>query len=166
MVMHRARSWWFGLALICLAGAGYSAESGRFWIRGVYTGESPRPLVVRLENAWQQASRLAESTDRAFVLVGSGDSMRPLYEPGTILVLQQVPYSELKRGQTVLYRNRQQKIVAHVLVTRARDGWRAQGLNNPGHDLEPIRDTNLLGIVIAAYQAPGLPPGPRLAGLH
>jgi hypothetical protein len=92
--------------------------------------------------------------------------MRPLYEPGTILVLQQVPFSGLKRGQTVLYRNQQQKIVAHVLVTRAHDGWRAQGLNNPRHDMEPIREANLVGIVIAAYQPTRLSALPRLAGLR
>ena len=123
-------------------------------------------MVVRLEAAWQRASLLAGHTDRAFVLVGSGDSMRPLYEPGTILVLQQVSFPGLKRGQTVLYRNRQQKIVAHVLVTRAHDGWRAQGLNNPGHDMEPIQEANFVGIVIAAYQPTGRPALPRLAGLR
>jgi signal peptidase I len=86
------------------------------------------------------------------VLVGAGHSMRPLYEAGTILVLRQIPYEQLERGQTVLYRTEQRKVVAHVLVARARDGWRARGLNNPQHDMEPVQPENYVGVVIAAYQ--------------
>jgi len=77
--------------------------------------------------------------------------MQPLYNPGTILVLRHLPYGELKRGQTVLYRNQANKVIAHILVTKARDGWRTQGLSNASHDMEPVRDDNLVGIVIAAY---------------
>ena len=78
--------------------------------------------------------------------------MLPLYAPGTILVLCQQPFTQLKRGQTVLYRNQERKIVAHVLVARTRDGWRAQGLNNRQHDMEPVHEENLVGVVIAAYR--------------
>ena len=150
--MYRAWSWWRLLALACSAITALAGEPSDSWIRGTYTGASPRPIFTHATNAWQQASALAERTDRAFVLVGSGDSMRPLYAPGTILVLRQIPFGGMQRGQTVLYRNRQQRIVAHVLVTRARDGWRARGLNNPHHDMEPIREENFVGVVIAAYQ--------------
>lgn len=131
------------------------------WIRGIYTGESPRPQATEAGNAWRKAAALAERTDRAFVLVGSGDSMRPLYRAGTILVLRQIPYGRLQRGQTVLYRTEQRKVVAHVLVARTRDGWRARGLNNPQHDMEPVQPDNYVGVVIAAYQ-----PTAPVAELH
>jgi signal peptidase I len=121
------------------------------WIRGIYTGQSPRPVTAAEAEAWQQASILAENTPDAFVLVGLGRSMQPLYAPGTILVLQQRPYAELKRGQTALYRTKQQHVVAHVLVAKARDGWRVQGLNNAIHDMEPVVAENLVGIVVAAF---------------
>lgn len=166
MRVFRIRPWlqWAAFAL-CATGA-FAGESNRSWIRGIYTGESPRPIITELNDAWQKASNLAEHTSRAFVLVGSGQSMRPLYEAGTILVLRQLPYAQLKRGQTVLYRNRQQKVVAHVLVARGRDGWRVQGLNNPIHDMEPIREDNLVGVVIAAYQPLAVRPAVRVAGLR
>lgn len=122
------------------------------WIRGIYTGESPRPVPAEASRAWRAASSLAERTSRAFVLTGTGNSMRPLYEAGTILVLRQIPYAQLERGQTVLYRTEQRKVVAHVLVARTRDGWRARGLNNPQHDMEPVQPENYVGVVIAAYQ--------------
>ena len=170
--VFRYRPWlrWAAISALCATGA-FAGESSKPWIRGIYTGESPRPVVTELTAAWQQASDLAEHTSQAFVLVGSGQSMRPLYEPGTILVLRQIPYAQLKYGQTVLYRNRQGKVVAHVLVAhvlvaRGRDGWRVQGLNNRKHDMEPLRPENFVGVVIAAYQPTAPRPLVRLAAAH
>lgn len=78
--------------------------------------------------------------------------MQPLYEPDTILVLQHLPFNELRRGQTALYRNREGRVIAHVLISRTRDGWRARGLNNHLHDMEPVLSENLVGVVIAAFK--------------
>jgi hypothetical protein len=140
-----------GLLTVLLTGAD-AREADAEWIRGVYTGESPRPVVTSEPEAWRQASAIADHTPGAFVLVGSGHSMQPLYTPGTILVLRQLPFEELKRGQTVLYRSKAEKIVAHILVAKARDGWRARGLNNRIHDMEPVQTDNLVGVVVAAFK--------------
>lgn len=142
------------LAGLILSGGyvGAAQETDDAWIRGVFTGKSPRALQLTETDAWQRASTVAERTPDSFVLIGSGRSMQPLYAPGTILVLQQFPYELLERGQTVLYRNQARKIVAHVLVAKARDGWRVAGLNNRGHDMEPVSAANLVGVVIAAFQ--------------
>ena len=131
---------------------GLAGETSGAWIHGVYTGGSPRPVVTAEAEAWHQASALAENTSASFVLVGSGRSMHPLYSPGTILVLRKSPYGELQRGQTALYRTKGQKIVAHLLVAKVRDGWRVQGLNNSTHDMEPVCQENFVGVVIAAFQ--------------
>jgi len=142
---------WCG-GLIFSAALGVAGDSGEAWIHGFYTGRSPRPVMAAETAAWQQASTLAENTPASFVLVGSGLSMHPLYAPGTILVLRKLPYGELKCGQTALYRTRQQKVVAHLLVAKVRDGWRVQGLNNAVHDMEPVSPDNFVGVVIAAFQ--------------
>jgi len=132
---------------VCLAG-----ETSGEWIHGFYTVGSPRPVAKAEAEAWHQASALVESTSTAFVLVGSGSSMNPLYLPGTILVMRKPPYNELKRGQTALYRAKSQNVVAHLLVARVRDGWRVQGLNNPTPDQEAVSPDNFVGVVIAAFQ--------------
>lgn len=156
---------WIGLVSLLALGAA-AREIDDCWIRGVYTGESPRPVQVGEPEAWQRAAEIADNTPGAFVLVGSGRSMQPLYQPGTILVLRQLPFSELKRGQTALYRNKDRKVVAHVLVARARDGWRVQGLNNRIHDMEPVKPDNLVGVVVAAFKPLAHVGSVRLAGLH
>ena len=138
--------------LFCIGLSGMAREADDPWIRGVFTGKSPRPVVLVETDAWQRASLVAAKAPYAFVLVGSGQSMLPLYTPGTIMVLQRYPFELLERGQTVLYRNHEQKVVAHVLVAKARDGWRVAGLNNRRQDMEPVSADNLVGVVIAAFQ--------------
>lgn len=127
-------------------------EADEAWIRGIFTGKSPRVVALAETEAWQRASTMAEHAPNSFVLVGSGRSMQPLYAPGTILVLQQFPFELLERGMTVLYRNQASQVVAHVLVARARDGWRTAGLNNSRHDMEAVSAANLVGVVIGAFQ--------------
>lgn len=141
--------WAAMVAAICPVAA---HETDVAWIRGIYTGESPRPVALAEAEAWQRAAAIADRTPRAFVLMGMGRSMQPLYGPNTILVLRQQDYRDLKRGQTVLYRNQAQRVVAHVLVARVRDGWRVQGLGNATHDMEPVRPENFVGVVIAAFK--------------
>ena len=109
-------------------------------------------MAVTEAEGWHRAAQIADDTPGAFVLMGSGRSMQPLYAPGTILVLRQLAYHELKRGQTVLYRSKANKIVAHVLVAKVRDGWRVRGLNNSTQDMEPVHADNLVGVVMAAFE--------------
>jgi signal peptidase I len=139
------------LLLLIAVSTAKGRDNPDLWVRGIYVGCSPRPVFADEPQAWQLASTCAEGTPESFVLIGSGRSMQPLYNPGTILVLRHLPYGELQRGQTVLYRNQANKVVAHVLVTKARDGWRTQGLGNASHDMEPVRGDNLVGVVIAAF---------------
>lgn len=78
--------------------------------------------------------------------------MAPLYPDGTVLVVARRPFEELARGMTVVYRNRANRSVAHVLVARANDGWRVTGLNNRNHDGEGVDAANLVGVVVAAFE--------------
>lgn len=151
-----------GLLALALMPLLRAVENNDPWIRGIYTGKSPRPVALAEPAAWQQANELAGRTPGAFVLVGLGESMQPLYRPGTILVLQRIAYTRLERGQTAIYRNQARHTVAHVLVAKARDGWRITGLNAPHQDMEPVLPENLIGVVIAAFQPFG-EPGSRVA---
>lgn len=149
--MFRRAPWVLvGLVLSGLVGAAHETDDP--WVRGIFTGKSPRPVQLVETEAWRRASELAGLTPRAFVLVGGGESMEPLYAPGTILVMQQRPYEKLERGQTALYRNQAGRVVAHVLIAKAHDGWRVAGLNNRIHDMEPVLAQNLVGVVIAAFR--------------
>jgi len=141
-----------GVLLVgCVSAVRAFDETSDPWIRGVFTGNSPRATITTDAEAWGEVNRIVSDTPDTFALVGTGHSMQPLYPAGTILVLREVDYRELRSGQTVVYRSQAQRAVAHVLVAKARDGWRVRGLNNRTHDLEPVVADNLIGVVIAAY---------------
>jgi hypothetical protein len=150
MFRVRCRILWAGVVCGLVLTATLPATESS-WINGIDTGRSPRPLCLTVSQAWRQAADTASHLSHAFVLVGDGESMHPLYPSGTILVLQPLPYTRLERGQTVLYRDQDNHLVAHVLVAKARDGWRICGLNNRTHDMEPVQAGNLVGVVVAAY---------------
>jgi signal peptidase I len=146
------RLWLIGILLFSgNAVASAFDETADVWIRGIFTGHSPRAVAVNEADAWREAIECVSRTPDSFILVGTGHSMQPLYRAGTILVLRKADYGDLQRGQTVVYRNENRRTVGHVLIAKARDGWRVQGLNNRTHDGEPVRAENLLGVVVAAF---------------
>lgn len=120
------------------------------WVRGIYVAESPAPLLVPRSAALIAAREQAQRAAGSKIVTGAGQSMEPLYASGTLMVVAPAALETLKRGQTVVYRNRENLAVAHVLVAKCRDGWRVAGLNNPRHDGEGVTGANLLGVVIAA----------------
>lgn len=126
------------------------------YIRGVYCKASPEPVVVPRSAAWDYARSLARATPGASLSVGNGDSMHPLYPSGTILVVAPRAFPTLERGMSVIYRNRKDRAVCHVLVAKVSDGWRITGLGNEAHDSDGVREDNLIGVVVAAVT-----PGPK-----
>lgn len=148
-VRQSVRLFVLGAALTTCVAA--SDETRDAWIRGVFTGNSPRPEALAESEAWQRTGRIVSTTPDTFTLVGGGQSMQPLYPPGTILVLRAVDFAALRPGQTAVYRNSAQRPVAHVLITKCRDGWRVRGLNNARHDSDAVVADNLLGVVVAAF---------------
>jgi hypothetical protein len=129
-----------------------AASDDENWIRGIYTGLTPRVVELSESEAWRRATDLAARHEGSFAVVGTGRSMLPLYQPGTILVLAPCDYVSLRRGQTAVYRNERQRLVAHVLIAKARDGWRVSGLNTRWHDMEPLVAEKLFGVVVAAFK--------------
>ena len=121
------------------------------YVAGHYVAASPRPKVLPASEASRLALQTASSHPGAFVVRGRGESMRPLYPNGTILVVQPLPYPNLQRGMTVMFRSRANHTVAHVLVARTADGWRTSGLNNRRHDYLQVTADNIAGVVVAAF---------------
>ena len=96
-------------------------------------------------------------------MAGSGDSMQPLYRDHTFIIIEPVPLSQLKAGMTVVYLNDNGLPVAHVLVRKHPDGWAAMGINNTECDAGRVRDGNILGVVVKAYEPTS---NPMLALIH
>jgi hypothetical protein len=85
-------------------------------------------------------------------LVGSGDSMLPLYRENTVVVTRRVATGDLRAGMTAVYVGDSGRLVAHVLVRRTWDGWLAQGVGNDACDTVKVTGQNLVGVVVRAFE--------------
>ena len=85
-------------------------------------------------------------------MVGSGDSMLPLYRDRTVLVVRRFAMSDLRAGMTVIFAGDQGHLVAHTLVAKSPGGWIAQGLGNGEPDRTRVRARNYLGTVVKAFE--------------
>ena len=145
----------FALLIIFLASSVARAAEAK--PGDLFVGNSPQPIAVDRHDAWRYAEQVAAQHEGAFVVRGDGASMAPLYPSGTVLVIERVSFEELKRGATVIYRNKDGRPIAHVLVAPSRHGWRTAGLGNQHVDEESVSPENLLGVVVSAYAPIDLP---------
>lgn len=136
------------LGVFCLGGFGCASGGG-----GATHPAVPPPSVgVSKNQAWKDAEALAALDPSRLTVIGSGESMKPVYGENTVLVLQKVAFAGLAEGMNVAYRNHEGRVVLHRLISR--DGtrsWRVRGLNNESEDRERVTPENLLGIVYAAF---------------
>jgi hypothetical protein len=90
-------------------------------------------------------------------MVGSGDSMKPLYGDHTVIITERMPFSGLKPGMTVVFVGDCGYWVAHVLVRKTSEGWIAMGVNNARYDSALVCDDNYMAVVVKAYEPTSSP---------
>ena len=111
---------------------------------------APATDVGRME-AWRDAEKVAKADAGRATVIGSGESMRPIYGENTVLVISKIAYDDLKPGMQVAYANSAGRRVVHVLLAKDSQGWRVQGLNNAEEDSERVTRGNLIGVVYASF---------------
>jgi hypothetical protein len=110
---------------------------------------TPSSNVGKLQ-AWKDAEAIASMGEGRAEVVGSGESMRPVYGDNTILVVSKISFDELQPGMTVAYVNQKNHQVVHQLLARDTRGWRVRGLNNEVEDEDRVTRDNLLGVIYAS----------------
>lgn len=125
----------------------------------VATAVSPVPEPVPPREAWRLAEAYAQRHPRCEVVVGSGDSMLPLYGDRTVLVVERVAMRDWRMGMTVIFVGDSGWPVAHALLEKTPGGWRTMGLGNRAPDRTLVRPNNYIGTVVKAF-APTLRGGP------
>ncbi len=149
--MLRRISWFFFPVVLAGGCAGVDAT-----VKPSADNEPVPSAGVSRMQAWQDAEALAALDPNRLTVIGSGESMRPVYGENTVLVLQKVAYADLAEGMTVAYRNAAGRIVVHTLLAKGSDGWRVAGLNNPNEDQGRVTHYNLIGAVYASFAHDGV----------
>ncbi len=118
------------------------------------TSLSP-PVALVAKDPWREAELVAKQVPHSRTVIGHGESLQPLYPPGTVLVLQQLQWENLRAGMTVIYNRNPENpyhMVAHALLKREGEEWLAQGLANAQPDRTLVSRDNYLGTVVAAFR--------------
>lgn len=137
--------------LIMILGTGCGTTPAPKLTAPVDTTLSPKPVYMPLRVAWHRALDEAKSLPGGDVVVGSGDSMLPLYKHRTVLVIQEQDYDELQVGMTVIFFGDQGFPVAHNLVAKTKRGWTAAGVGNGYLDRTRVTPANYIGTAVSAY---------------
>src|SRR5271165_1018280 len=146
--------------LITLFGTGSTACAAETADRvslGAVAAMSPAAEVVGPFDSIRMGEKYVAEHAGTHCLVGSGNSMLPLYKDHTVVITHSIAMPDLKAGMTVAYIGESGRPVAHVLVKKSFGGWIAKGVGNAGCDSEPVTKYNLIGVVIKAYEPSGSP---------
>lgn len=118
----------------------------------VPVGLSPVPTMATPVEAWKIAHAYAEGREGAEVVLGLGDSMAPLFQNRTLLVIEKPPFETLAPGMTVVFVGESGSQVAHALIRRVRGGWEVGGVGNIYRDGALVTPANFLGRVTLAIE--------------
>jgi hypothetical protein len=156
----RPISRWSALALIALSGLGWTGcatQTAARYSPAAVAAMSPAAEMVQPFEAMRLGKKYVSEHAGTNFLVGSGDSMLPLYKDHTVVVTQQVALNDLKAGMTAVYVGESGRPVAHVLVKKTSDGWIAMGVGNAECDATLVTANNLVGVVVKAYEPSSSP---------
>jgi hypothetical protein len=146
---------WGACGVIALSGLGWSGCATQTAVRfspADVAAMSPAAAVVKPFDAMRLGKKYVNEHAGTEFLVGSGDSMLPLYKDHTVVVTRQIEFSELRSGMTAVYIDESGRPVAHVLVKKTFEGWIAMGVGNAECDSTPVTKANLLGVVVKAFE--------------
>ncbi len=124
----------------------------------VYIALSPVAVVLPVDKVRSAAEYYARLRPNSAVLDGYGAGMMPLYAPGTLVVVERIPYDQLKEGMTAVFIDGHGQRAAHFLVRLQIDGWTTRGLNQGREDPNPMIAQNYLGVIVMAFSPEGEPP--------
>jgi signal peptidase I len=135
----------FAGALLALAGIHSGCATS-----GTNATLAPRSSVSR-EHALALAQLTANAVGGQVFTVAPTGSMKPTLDESSVVTVEKVAFSELRRGDIVIYRSAGGSPVIHRLYEQSGDGWLVLGDNNPAIDREAVRATNLVGRVCAIF---------------
>jgi hypothetical protein len=139
------------VVLVGLSSPVYATQSAALFSPSAVASMSPAAEVVQPFQALSLAKQYTAAHPGTDFLVGSGDSMLPLYRDHTVVVTARTSLAQLKAGMTVVYIGGTGRPVAHVLVSKSARGWIAMGVGNAKCDATPVTEANLVGVVVKAY---------------
>lgn len=116
---------------------------------------TPVPILVAQTHPWKRAQEIANEVPNSDVIVGHGDAMLPMYQDGTVLVVQKLELEHLRPGMTVVFYEEGEvgyEFRARLLVKKImNETWELTGSTvNSQNSMQQMSQENYIGTVVAA----------------
>ena len=122
------------------------ASTGAARAGGVAPGSS-----VSREHALALAQLTANAVGGQVFTVAPTGSMKPTLDESSVVAVESVSFSSLRRGDIVIYRSASGSPVVHRLYQQRGETWLVLGDNNAAIDREAVTERNFLGRVCAIF---------------
>ncbi len=142
--MFRGMRLLWSRSLLMLVGVVFSAVA-------TSRGHGTSTPSIGLEVALRDAYALAGQYPGAQVVRIVGNSMKPFFHDGAVLVLRPVSPGALRPGLMAAYTNRFGETIVHCVVKSTAEGWQVKGYDNHRPDSTPLTPANLKGAVYAIF---------------
>lgn len=97
---------------------------------------------------------MRSSADRKQRLFARGNSMRPLFRPGDLIVFVPCRVEDVRKGDVIIFIPPGQKErVVHRVISTGPEGVRTQGDANPCRDAGELRQEDIVGRAVAVERA-------------
>jgi hypothetical protein len=133
--------------VILLSTTLFASKAAAMW-----NAEAPRS-GISISVAAEESARITELNFSWTIYRAAGDSMHPHYGANSLLIVNKVSISDLRKGMIVLYRDHEGDVVGHSVAAMDESGIRAKGTYTDKLDPTPITSENLIGVVLGVMHA-------------
>lgn len=113
-------------------------------------GTAPRSSVSR-EHALSLAQITASTVGGQVFTIAATGSMKPTLDESSVVTAEKVPFSELRRGDIIIYHSSAGFPIIHRLYEQHGESWLVLGDNNGAVDREAVTPENFMGRVCAIF---------------
>lgn len=111
---------------------------------------APRSSVSR-QNALSLAHITARTVNGQVFAVAATGSMKPTLDENSVVTVERVAFSKLRRGDIIIYLNSHGQPIIHRLYEQHGSSWFVLGDNNGSVDSEAVTSSNFQGRVCAIF---------------
>lgn len=110
---------------------------------------------VPFSTAISDALHVAQQKPTWEVMVAKGDSMVPHYGDGSVLVVDALPFENLRPGMIAVFKDAAGDWVGHFIQARGAEGWITRGINNSRADAAELTESNYHGVIFGVLNSAG-----------
>lgn len=132
----------------------YLAILGVFSLMASFVSAAPKSSVS-FEQALADARQVTKMNPAWSVMRCAGISMDPFFGDASLMLVEAVDFAKVREGMVIVYRDAEDDLVAHSVISVSPDGIIAKGYNNRTEDPHPVTADSFVGVAFGFLHTNG-----------